>query len=131
MGELGRDGMMLPISLSEEQGPGGGDDDARNSADPGCGGCRGSAAFQSSAGSVRGAFATGWDGVREGSAVGSWKIEEYKAEGPAWKYGNRSDEGSTACNLTYIFTCGTPRRECRSEKEQSICAIEAQVSQAL
>ena len=41
MGELGRDGMMLPISLSEEQGPGGGDDDARNSADPGCGGLQG------------------------------------------------------------------------------------------
>ena len=64
MGELGRDGMTLSISLSEEEGPGGGDDDARNSVDPGCGGCRGLAAFQSFAGSVRGPFTTGWDGVR-------------------------------------------------------------------
>lgn len=64
MGELGRDGMTLPISLSEEQGPGGGDDDARNSADPGCGGCRGLAAFQSSTRSVRGAFTNRWDVVR-------------------------------------------------------------------
>ena len=36
MGELGRDGMTLPISLSEGRGPDGGDDDARNAADPGC-----------------------------------------------------------------------------------------------